>query len=1295
MAVFHFDLRHARDAHELRVQVLGATYDLVAHDSDGLTAAAASNRALGALPDEGRLSFSHTAEVADHHFGDDAMRWVTVVRPTPADVHLDECVLMSQYLPEDHLRAYYRRTFDRYERHSVDELRLRHRANLQGKPRVHSGKLASLGLGALPEDADEAIELLLHARHLITLGDTATSFIKFHPSLQTVQPATAAVIEHDHIFPDPDVDPDQYNAVVALATTIGNTDPWSPVVECRDKDDKPIKADFDLKDKTGGFTKGQQLYSWDVAQPVLDVAVKPMAGACRTAADDPSLSNHVWSPTPGTSVVVKDGGDAVAEAAPEGTDFKWTVDNETYNYGVKVMKKSIKVDAGDKLSVDSYNIFLRTLYVGYVLLDETQSPIPGTHEIGQLSAGDSIAGIPCPIDPTPLQLDLQGAAGVRLLFGSLGTSDWEGELSTKGALLTGFWQYGVPVFFMAMGAKFTASETYAKIMKDPDVVKAIVAVGGFVVGAGVATATAVTNSAHYLILLANKVASLALKEGMEAFADWLLKQVAGATIAAAFGPVGWVFKGAAALMNVEGMAITTVEVLSSPACVRVNCTRAIDVAVTMHPDPRHGESGRPETAIWPSLAERYVATLVYRGGTAKQLIGQLPRTTAKDPLPLKFLDVPAGGEFRIVFGVYSSSGWLAGSWQSDWMAAKPNKEKLLDLGDPTITESLVPLAGDTQYVFKERIAYAGDHFSWKAGGAPPSTPHTALDCGPSGTLCELVDATFNNSAFQLGYAWRSSRQGLPPDSAAAPPSGAQLYALQSLSVLDDPGSRLIRSDVGLTNRPAIAYAPSTNAKDHIDEANFVVDPRGGGMHLRQVALDGTQHAFGLGAKDLKSWGRFPLENVDAAAVHPTNAVIACSWKHRKLMIMPLPATPSPDDKVPSALIVSGQGLREGLVQGPAALAVAPDGRILVLETLNRRVQAFDTKGNPVPSFTPGPVTFSLPTGDVAPILDKGQVPEALQDGLHAAGAGFLFALESKWAKQLDSGRFQPKDDPLIKELSTHQIVLSYDPARMGDAAVSAQIKVVKPGSAWTISDPRDMAWQVLAEDGGLSVYPRIGRAEVRTVKAGHEWLVIDGVGGAAFKLSPSPTSTTETDVRACVSFFPLRGVRDREITYLDLAVEAQGYVYVLSHQMDGPQPADYLLDVYAPDGRWLFRTPDPSLSKTPQNVVAGKLAIDIWRNLYAITYETLRGPDGAPQPGVAHWMPTPPLFTLPLTEQRGFDEGNIGAVQAAFASRGVKLTKDAFVTPIEKGGAWQVKDGANVYDVYRSGDGLQAYALSA
>ncbi|HEX8199752.1 MAG TPA: hypothetical protein VF590_04640 [Isosphaeraceae bacterium] len=1023
-----------------------------------------------------------------------------------------------------------------------------------------------------------------------------------------------------------------------LAEAIRADPHWSPVIPCKDQAGNPLTAGYDLVDGSGqGFKAGQAIYTYGLSDPVLRAAGPAAGRARRTAADDLRLRNKLWSPTPGTTTLVRDGGTPAPRtlgSSPRpgaaGPAFKWTVSDLTTHHGVRVDSTSIRVDDADNFSINASNVYLRTLYAGYQLFDDAGKTQGDEQTLRSISAVNSLLGIPMPTDPAALAFKMNGAASVRLLFGSLGTTDWDAIVSTRGALLTGLWQYGIPLVFMAVGKAFTSSSAFNKIVNDPDLVKAALGWALPNIGGGLVVASAATNTKKVLFSFGDVVLGIVLAKGMEELGKWLIEQAGSEALSAAFGPVGWAFRIAAVGVDFENMAITTGEVLSSPACITVTVSRALDVALTLHPDPRHGEAGKPETAVWPAVATHYVATLQPRHGTAKTLKGQLPATTGNTPLPLRFQDVPAGGEFRILVGLYSANDWLAGSRQGDWTQARPNQGTTLQLGDKSITETLVPLAPDSQYVFKEKVADRAGAFVWQAGSTPPVATRSSLDCGGNATLCELVGLTINNSAFQVGYAWRASGQHLSPDAPAAPASDAQLYAVQNLSVLAEPGSRLKATGLGFTGRPAIAYAPSTAAKDQIDPANFVLDPRGGGMHLRRVVLDDGQRDFGLGNPDLKSWGRFPLENVDALAVHPNNAVIACSWQDHKMMILNPPPAPVPDDQAPVALMVSGKGSRQGLMQGPKALAVAPDGRILVLETVNRRVQAFDTKGNPVPSFTPFPALFTLGTAQVAADLDAGRVPETF---LRSTAALPLFTLAPAFAAQLDAARFQPRNDPLILELSRQGVILGYDPDHMDDPKQSAQISVLDKGRSWVISDPRGMAWVVLAQDQGLAVFHRPTGVEVRVEAPGRQWLLVEHATGDAWKLTASPAAPDQTEVRSSLSFFPLRGDAAGALTYLDMAVEAQGYVYVLSYRGDGSQATDYLLDVYGPDGGFCFRTPDPSLTTAPQNVVAGRIAVDVWRDLYALTFEAMRGPGGGPQPGLAHWIPTPPLFDLPLSNQ--------------------------------------------------------------
>lgn len=86
------------------------------------------------------------------------------------------------------------------------------------------------------------------------------------------------------------------------------------------------------------------------------------------------------------------------------------------------------------------------------------------------------------------------------------------------------------------------------------------------------------------------------------------------------------------------------------------------------------------------------------------------------------------------------------------------------------------------------------------------------------------------------------------------------------------------------------------------------------------------------------------------------------------------------------------------------------------------------------------------------------------------------------------------------------------------------------------------------------------------------------------------------------------------VTYLDLAVEGQGYMYVLSYQGDGTLATQYRLDLYTPDGAFLSRT---------AGVPAARMAVDLFRNLYTLNYETLTGTP-SPEPSLSQWLPITP-----------------------------------------------------------------------
>jgi hypothetical protein len=186
MTRFHFDLRHVADPAGLVAEVHGATFELVAQTSDTLTAEAAAHPVLAAMPAERTAIFSHYADIADDCLdgGSEAVRWVRVVRPAAPGVHLPEVILLAQYLPAHHLRAYARRAMAR-DRRPPTGSPADPRRQIASAPRLYAGKLAHLEVAGPPADAERLGELLVQAQTLVTPYDTAADLASHHPELAT------------------------------------------------------------------------------------------------------------------------------------------------------------------------------------------------------------------------------------------------------------------------------------------------------------------------------------------------------------------------------------------------------------------------------------------------------------------------------------------------------------------------------------------------------------------------------------------------------------------------------------------------------------------------------------------------------------------------------------------------------------------------------------------------------------------------------------------------------------------------------------------------------------------------------------------------------------------------------------------------------------------------------------------------------------------------------------------------------------------------------------------------------
>jgi hypothetical protein len=115
----------------------------------------------------------------------------------------------------------------------------------------------------------------------------------------------------------------------------------------------------------------------------------------------------------------------------------------------------------------------------------------------------------------------------------------------------------------------------------------------------------------------------------------------------------------------------------------------------------------------------------------------------------------------------------------------------------------------------------------------------------------------------------------------------------------------------------------------------------------------------------------------------------------------------------------------------------------------------------------------------------------------------------------------------------------------------------------------------------------------------------------AFDAGVNPAKVFDGDC-----YLPLK---QRNCRYLDLAVEPTGYFYVLLYDIDANA---YLVDVYTQTKQWLFTAP---------GINAGRIQVDMFRNLYALNYETLRlvatpaAASGLTEPSVSQWIPNVPV----------------------------------------------------------------------
>jgi hypothetical protein len=371
------------------------------------------------------------------------------------------------------------------------------------------------------------------------------------------------------------------------------------------------------------------------------------------------------------------------------------------------------------------------------------------------------------------------------------------------------------------------------------------------------------------------------------------------------------------------------------------------------------------------------------------------------------------------------------------------------------------------------------------------------------------------------------------------------------------------------------------------------------------------------------------------------------------------------------VFVGGNGTRPGLFGGPVALAVTADGRVLVLEQQNARIQALDVNGNPVACFTAA--TLPSVSAENASALDAGLVSTSLRAAFAAANA----PLSSLWRVQDATAIYQLAasagqvvvtsgganlstawtvtdssstaqvfaltlngssidvatggNPPLFSVAAT--VASSLDAGALGSTLAAAfqanDITLVAPiqvtGNLFTLDPsvvddlaqgnvPATLTSGLAARNITLGSPAAVtASVAVTIVQSTAQWSLVDKINNTTYALALADGSSTIT-IAELVPTMPLKppppGVTP---AYASMATETKGYIYVLSYVPPGSDIADFTLDIYQPDGSWLAAT---------GGVNAGDIVLDMWRNLYTLNFESFPGPNGRTEPSISIWTPS-------------------------------------------------------------------------
>jgi hypothetical protein len=955
VSTLHFDLAHAPQDVVHTLFLAGKEYVLTLHTPETRATHAAANPLLAAVPPNLQHRISHFVEGVELP---DNVALMFVQHPSKdPNSPLPSLSLMALHIPGPADGA----TSAPPRGPSLAQRKL---ALLAAAPpgSASAPTRAPVLLGAAAPAADLSAD---HGQSFRTPLDAAMSIVSMHPELMHFDPATAAHIQTNHVANAPGLND--------LALSLSAQGPaeadsgWARIAPCLDAQGNVAKD-----------ASGKPICQYALSDQTAAALRMPIKGALRTSKNDMALKDKVWGQNYGvTSVnhsapVLKAAAPSFAgqvtptsvvsetpqPTPPSGTtNTSWTPNAWSPMYGLNLSDSGDTTVAADgSFSVNATNNALRHLNTCVDFIDDMGNVIANSRQNLQLlSPGNFLMGIPLSNDPNKLSVQIPDkAAGARIYFGTLGTGSMDFDIAGLAVIFTGMFEIALPTFILASGASVTTDGSYCALWKNKDVIAALARIAIIFFPPDMSKGVRVTapDPQQIAIKLSSILIPLLIGRAVKAIEEWIVTTEVDVTLEKCIPFVGLALYAIGVVGTVAQLAETTVAIIESPAVSSIDILPTMTLTVEVSPDPLH--------SVWPSVSRKYRLIAQYQGGTFMHLDGPMSDftggVTSDTKVSKQFTNIPGRGLLKVYAVIYSNNWWICGYASSgDWqqLAVASGGSLTINL---TIKEQLVPLSSDTLYSHNEKIAYNDtDKHHWVGGtdttplAAPTATVHDLDDAPEHNNLGELVKITINDEAHMLGYCWRASGQGIPMVGDDDKPSTEQMYAFQNISYLASPESQLKATNRGLTGKPNILYDQFGPIGTTSPGNNFYLDVVGEVYHLRRIQFDAQP--FDLTAKPL-SWGKFTQPHLDAIVVHPGGYVAAASWMNSKLEILTIPAAGLADDDphLAVAQLCSGEGLREGLLNGPKAMAVTPDGMLLVLETTNSRIQAFDVTGAPVQAF---------------------------------------------------------------------------------------------------------------------------------------------------------------------------------------------------------------------------------------------------------------------------------------------------------------------------------------------------------